>query len=50
MPELIEALLQLLFEGGVEFAYRKWGWPGVIAAFSAPVLLIGGMILLALRV
>lgn len=44
MADAIEIVLQFFWEGGVEFAYRRWGWPGAIAAIVAPIAIVVGMI------
>ncbi|WP_175487883.1 hypothetical protein [Sphingomonas sp. NFR04] len=44
MTDAIEIVLRLFWEGGVEFAYHRWGWPGAIAAILAPIAIVVGMI------
>jgi hypothetical protein len=41
MGWLAEFMIQGFWEGLVEVAYRKWGWPGGMVALAAPFLLIG---------
>jgi len=44
MADAIELVVQFFWEGGVEFAYHRWGWPGAIAAIIAPFVIIFGML------
>jgi hypothetical protein len=44
MADVIELVFQCFWEGGVEFLYRRWGWPGAIAAILAPFVIVGAMI------
>ena len=37
MGWIVECFLQGFWEITVDLAYRKWGWPGGIAAFVLPI-------------
>lgn len=50
MGLVAEIVLQFFWEGGVEFAYHRWGWPGAIAAILAPIAIVVGMITIALNI
>jgi len=40
MSWIADVLIQEFWEGVVELAYYKWGWPGGIVAFFSPILFV----------
>lgn len=49
MGWVAEFVVQVVWDGAGELAYRKWGWFGVLAVFVLPLLAIAFIIWLLVR-